>query len=73
MPTTALAPLAPLVTPEIPVVETDRDHFAKNRDLVTTALRANGDRQITGTIRIGPPDDPTAGVCFVGCALEVIE
>ena len=69
--TTTLAPVefAPLVTPtDIPVVETERDRFDANRQRVTAALRANADRQITGSLT-----DGSGGVCFVGCAAEVIE
>lgn len=57
-----------LTMPEIPVVETDRDVFARNRETITAALRSNGDKQITGAIF----DDAGAKFCFVGCAAKAL-
>jgi len=54
--------------PEIVVVETERDRFAGNRERVAAALRENAHRQIVGALT-----DHSGGVCFVGCAAEVIE
>jgi hypothetical protein len=66
-PAVEAAPPAALTMPDLTVVETERDVFARNRDKITAALRANGDRQITGTIA-----DGAGGVCFVGCAVEAL-
>lgn len=58
----------PLVCPEIPVVETDRDKFAANRTAITAALRAHGDKQILGQI-----SDGMGGFCFVGLGDAVLD
>lgn len=55
-----------LTMPELTVVETERDLFAKNRETITTALRENGDKQITGKV-FGD-----GGFCFVGCASKAL-
>lgn len=66
----AAAPLrAPdLTMPELTVVETERDQFAKARGLIIDALRANGDKQITGQIFNEAGDK----FCFVGCAVKAL-
>jgi len=66
MTTTLPTPEKTLTMPDLTVVETERDVFARNREKITTALRANGNRQIKGSIREGYM------VCFVGLAAEVI-
>jgi len=72
MTTTLPTPEKTLTMPDLTVVETERDVFARNREKITTALRTNGDRQIIGSIRQGPPNGPATGFCFVGCAADAL-
>lgn len=66
--TTTDAPAKVLEMPELTVVETERDVFAKNRDAITAALRENGDKQIQGKIF----NNDESAFCFVGCAVKAL-
>lgn len=65
--TTFDLPAKTLEMPELTVVETERDAFAKNRSTIMAALRENGDKQIKSEIF-----DGHGGFCFVGCAVEAL-
>jgi hypothetical protein len=55
-----------LTMPEIPVADTERDVFARNRETITAALRENADKQIQGIVFDGDR------FCFVGCAVKAL-
>lgn len=57
-----------LTMPEIPVADTERDLFAKNRETIVAGLRENADKQIKGQIF----GDDGASFCFVGCAVKAL-
>ena len=57
-----------LTMPEIPVADTERDVFARNRETITAALRENADKQIQGQIF----NADQSGFCFVGCAVKAL-
>ncbi len=57
----------PMTMPDLTVVETERDQFAKARAKITEALRATNAEQIRGKLR-----DGMGGFCFVGLAAEAL-
>lgn len=58
----------PITMPELTVVDTPRDQYAKARALITDALRKTNARQITGALQ-----DGQGGFCFVGLAAEALK
>lgn len=63
---TTKAETAPLVTPEIPTVETEFDRIKARRLEFAAALRENAARQIKGKL------STAIGVCFVGLGNELL-